>query len=181
MVTVRKLLSYPEELGFLTTHSGAEFGRGRSSDLCTLSASLAARASPVRTLKNRRWYERRRTGDVELSHFQLPVRYDAHGSGPETERAWGRLSSSCMTVLTGMECQASWEIMNISFSFTDTNWSSVAHLQKLFHSLTKPVGRHKILSISTPSLLLHLTGWRHVSGIIYRETYGPCCTVSDLI
>ncbi len=32
-----KLLTYPEELGFLTTHFGAEFGRGRSSDLCVCS------------------------------------------------------------------------------------------------------------------------------------------------
>ncbi len=34
---VLKLLTYPEELGFLTTHSRAEFGRGRSSDLCMCS------------------------------------------------------------------------------------------------------------------------------------------------
>ncbi len=34
---VLKLLTYPEELGFLTTHSEAEFGRGRSSDLCARS------------------------------------------------------------------------------------------------------------------------------------------------
>ncbi len=33
-----KLLTYPEELGFLTTRSGAEFRRGRSGDLCTCSA-----------------------------------------------------------------------------------------------------------------------------------------------
>ncbi len=51
--------------------------------------------------------QKRGTGDLELSHFQLPVRYDAHGSGPERERAYGRLSSSCMTVLIGMERQAS--------------------------------------------------------------------------
>ncbi len=31
--TVLKLLTYPEELGSLTTHSEAEFGWGRSSDL----------------------------------------------------------------------------------------------------------------------------------------------------
>ncbi len=36
-----KLLTYSEELGFLTTHSGAEFRWGRSSDLCTCSALLA--------------------------------------------------------------------------------------------------------------------------------------------
>ncbi len=36
-----KLLTYPEELGFLTTHSGAEFGWGRSSDLCACNALLA--------------------------------------------------------------------------------------------------------------------------------------------
>ncbi len=44
--------------------------------------------SLVRTHKFRRWYERRWTGRVELSHFQLPVRYDAHGSGPERESVW---------------------------------------------------------------------------------------------
>ena len=64
---------------------------------------LAASASPIRTLKNRRWYERRWTGDVELSHFQLPVQDDAHGSGPERKRAYGRLSSSRVIGLTGME------------------------------------------------------------------------------
>ncbi len=37
-----KLLTYPEELGFLMTHSGAEFRRGRSSDLCAHSALVAA-------------------------------------------------------------------------------------------------------------------------------------------
>ena len=36
-----KLLTYLEELGFLTTHSGAEFGWGRSGDLCACSALLA--------------------------------------------------------------------------------------------------------------------------------------------
>ena len=36
-----KLLTYPEELGFLMTHSGAEFGQGRSSYICTCSALLA--------------------------------------------------------------------------------------------------------------------------------------------
>ena len=36
-----KLLTYPEELGYLMTHSGAEFGPGRSSDLCACSALLA--------------------------------------------------------------------------------------------------------------------------------------------
>ncbi len=38
--TALKLLTYLEELGFLTTHSEAEFGWGRSSDLraqCALS------------------------------------------------------------------------------------------------------------------------------------------------
>ena len=34
------LLTYLEELGFLTTRSRAEFGWGRSSDLCTCSALL---------------------------------------------------------------------------------------------------------------------------------------------
>ena len=36
-----KLLTYLEELGFLTTHSGAEFGWGRSSYLCVCSTLLA--------------------------------------------------------------------------------------------------------------------------------------------
>ncbi len=40
---VRKLLTYPEELGFLTTHSGAEFGRGRSSDLCARSVVVSCK------------------------------------------------------------------------------------------------------------------------------------------
>ncbi len=80
--TALKLLTYLEELGFLTTHSEAELGRGRSSDLRARSVLLAASASPIRTLKNRWSYERRRTGDVELSHFQLPVRHDTHESGP---------------------------------------------------------------------------------------------------
>ena len=142
---------------------------------------LAASASPIRTLKNRRWYERRRTGDVELSHFQLPVRYDAHGSGPERERAYGRLSSSRMTVLTGMERQTSWERMNISVSLTDTAWLLVAHLLELFYSLTKPGGRHKIPSISTPSLPMHYASWNRIPGIIHCETYESCCIVSDLI
>ena len=34
-----KLLTYPEKLGFLTTHSGADFGWGRSGDLCTCSVT----------------------------------------------------------------------------------------------------------------------------------------------
>ncbi len=36
-----KLLTYPEELGFLMTLSRAEFGWGRSGDLCACSALLA--------------------------------------------------------------------------------------------------------------------------------------------
>ncbi len=32
---------------------------------------------------------------MELSHFQLPVRYDAHGSSPEKEIVYGSLSPSC--------------------------------------------------------------------------------------
>ncbi len=36
-----KLLIYPEGLGFLTTRSGAEFGWGRSGDLCMRCALLA--------------------------------------------------------------------------------------------------------------------------------------------
>ncbi len=36
-----KLLTYLEELGFLTTHSETEFGWGRSSDLCVCSTPLA--------------------------------------------------------------------------------------------------------------------------------------------
>ena len=78
---VLKLLTYPEELGFLTTHSGAEFGWGRSSDLRVRSVVLAANALPVRTNQEPMVWKKR-TGDVELSHFQLPVRHDAHGSGP---------------------------------------------------------------------------------------------------
>ncbi len=35
-----KLLTYLKELGFLTTHSGAEFGWGRSGDLCACSTPL---------------------------------------------------------------------------------------------------------------------------------------------
>ncbi len=52
--TALKLLTYPEELGFLTNHSEAEFVRGRSSDLRARSVLLAASTSPIRTLKNRR-------------------------------------------------------------------------------------------------------------------------------
>ncbi len=37
-----KLLTYLEELGFLMTHSGAEFGWGIFSDLCACSTPLAA-------------------------------------------------------------------------------------------------------------------------------------------
>ena len=36
-----KLLTYLEELGFLTTHFGAEYIWGISSDLCMCSAPLA--------------------------------------------------------------------------------------------------------------------------------------------
>ena len=36
-----KLLTYLEELCFLTTYYGAEFGWGRSGDLCAYSAPLA--------------------------------------------------------------------------------------------------------------------------------------------
>ncbi len=71
--------------------------------------------------------------------------------------------------------------MNTSVPLTDAAWLLVAYFQELFHSLTKPVGRRQILSISTPSLPLCLTGWEHIPGIIYCETYGSCCTVSDLI
>ncbi len=57
-----KLLTYPKELGFLTTHSGAEFGRGRSSNLCMRSAS------PVQTRKNlmvvRKKMDRRRGAEA---------------------------------------------------------------------------------------------------------------------
>ena len=127
-------------------------------------------SSPVRTFKNRWWYERRGTGDVEPSHFQLPVRYDAHRSGPERERAYGRLFSSRMTVLTGTEHQVSWERMDISVSLTDAAWLPVAYFQELFHSLTKPGGRHKILSISTLGLLKTYP-WHHIPRNIWIFLY----------
>ncbi len=69
---------------------------------CFVSYTRLCLSEHSRTDGGRRW-----AGNVELSHCQLPVRYDAHGSGPERERAYGRVSSSRMAVLTGMERQAS--------------------------------------------------------------------------
>ncbi len=40
---VRKLLTHLEELGFLTNHSGAEFGRGRSRDLSARSVVVSCK------------------------------------------------------------------------------------------------------------------------------------------
>ncbi len=92
------------------------WGRGRTGEIqqslraqCFISCACLRLSEHAR---NRRWYERRGTGDVELSHFQLPVRYDAHGSRPERERAYGKLSSSCMTMLTRREWQVSYRRMN---------------------------------------------------------------------
>ncbi len=57
----------------------------------------------------------------------------------------------------------------------------VAHFQELFHPLTKPEGRHRIRSISTPSLPLCRASWNHISGIVHCESNESCSTVSDLI
>ena len=66
--------------------------------------------------------------------------------------------------------------MNTSISLTDAARLPVAHFQELFHSLTKPEGRHQTRSISTPSLPLHHASWKHIVGILYSGTYGSCCT-----
>ena len=38
---------------------------------------------------------------MELSHFQLPVRYDAHGPGPLSEKMYERPSRLLKFTLTG--------------------------------------------------------------------------------
>ncbi len=62
-----------------------EVQRSRRARCC-----LAANSLPVRTNQEPKVWKKR-IGDVELSHFQLPVRYDAHGSGPLSERMFERL------------------------------------------------------------------------------------------